>query len=71
MQFLGIVPHLFPYGEHGEKRSTIRWRKQTFVPGPLTCVCDGEPERRFTAIVTRVTTMPLSQVADHLGRTMD
>lgn len=68
IQTLGIVPRLFPEVLSGQKTSTIRWREQRIVPGPMRYVCDGDG-RSVTVTVVRCTDMPLASAATYLGKT--
>ncbi len=67
-QTLGVVERLFPLILNGEKTSTIRWREQHIVPGPLRFVCDGDARRTVEVDVFRCTGMPLSDAAPFVGR---
>ncbi|MEO0625119.1 MAG: ASCH domain-containing protein [Pseudomonadota bacterium] len=71
MQSLGVVPRLWPAIVSGEKSATIRWHEARIVPGPMRYRCDGMPERSAVVEVLRVTDLPLSEVAAHLGRQAD
>ncbi len=71
MQKLGVVARLFPLILTGEKTSTIRWREARIVPGPMLYIHDDDPAQRAVVIVTRCTDMPLSAVADYLGRSSE
>ncbi len=68
MQQLPVVARLFPLVLRGEKTSTIRWREAPIVPGPMMYVCEGDPTRTAVVVVTRCTSMPLSDVAVFLDQ---
>lgn len=68
MQWLEVVPRLFPQVENGNKRSTIRWRERPIVPGYMRYVCAGDPDRTVVVWVTRITSMPLRNAAAFVGR---
>ena len=67
-QSLGVVGRLFPLILAGEKTSTIRWREQHIVPGPMTFICDDDPSQTVVVMVTRCTEMPLHDAAHFVGK---
>ncbi|MEO1331250.1 MAG: ASCH domain-containing protein [Pseudomonadota bacterium] len=71
MQSLDLAPQLWADLVSGEKRATIRWGERTISPGPMAYVHETERDRRIEVMVTRVTEMPLREVAEFLGRKRD
>ena len=71
IQSLGVVARLFPLILTGEKTSTIRWREQQIVPGPMKFVCDDEPSETVVVLVTRCTEMPLRDAARFVGKSKE
>lgn len=67
MQFLHVVARLFPEILAGRKTHTIRWREPRIVPGPMTYICEGTPEKRVVVEVTRCTDVPLAEAASLVG----
>jgi hypothetical protein len=68
IQTLGVVSRLFPMIRRGEKTSTIRWRENRIVPGPMRYVCDDDTSKFAIVNVVRCTDMPLALTAAYLGR---
>lgn len=68
MQSLEIVPRLLPDVRNGKKQHTIRWRERKIVPGPMRYVNTQNAEDTVVVQVTMVITMPLSAVAEYLGK---
>jgi len=68
MQALRVVNRLFPLILSGEKASTIRWRENQIALGPMRYICDNDSSQTVIVNVIRCTDMPLSQVANFLGK---
>lgn len=68
MQTLLIVPRLLPEVRAGHKRHTIRWRERAISPGPLCYINADDPQDIVNVRVTGVARMPLSSVAEYLGK---
>ncbi|WP_394515484.1 DUF4440 domain-containing protein [Pantoea sp. SGAir0215] len=68
MQMLHIVPRLMTAVRAGNKRHTIRWQEQAITPGPLRYINHEDPADSVIVTVERVVMMPLSSVAQHLGK---
>ena len=66
-QELQVVARLFPSVISGAKRSTIRWRETEIHPGLMRYTCVGNDNETTVVRVTRVTSMPLADVASFLG----
>jgi len=67
VQTLALADRLFPLLLSGEKTSTIRWREQPVVIGPLTFICVEEQSNTADVIVSRCTTMPLRDAPSFLN----
>lgn len=67
-QHLTVVGRLFPAILDGSKTSTIRWNESPIRPGLMTYVSDVPPHISVEVMVTACTGMPLSKVAEFLGR---
>ncbi len=68
MQELGVVGRLFPDIVNGSKTSTVRWRERHIEPGLMRYICDDDPRKTATVLVTRCTSMPLSEAASFVGK---
>ena len=68
MQKLTLVERLFELTEKGEKTATIRWREGEIRPGYLCFTCLERPSRTVIVWVTKVTSLPLKDAAQFLGR---
>jgi len=68
MQTLHIVPRLMKALRAGKKRHTIRWQEANITPGPLRYISSEDPESVVIVNVERVVTLPLSSVAQYLGK---
>lgn len=71
MQTLGVVGRLFPLIVSGEKTSTIRFRENRIVPGPMRYACDDDIDQSVIVNVVRCTDMPLAEVTAYLGKTAE
>lgn len=68
MQSLEIVSRLLPDVRSGKKLHTIRWQERNISPGPMLYVNAEDVSDMVIVWVTNVETMPLSVVAQHLGK---
>lgn len=68
MQTLPIVSRLLPEVRAGHKRHTIRWRERAISPGPLCYINADDAHDTVNVWVTAVVPMPLSAVAEYLGK---
>lgn len=68
MQSLNIVPRLLPDVRSGDKQHTVRWRENRIIPGPMRYVNAEDAGDTLVVQVTKVVTLPLSQVANYLGK---
>lgn len=68
MQTLKVVTRLLPMILRGDKTSTIRWRENRIVPGPMRYVCADDGAEVAIVNVLRCTDMPLASVAAYLDR---
>ncbi|WP_256852511.1 ASCH domain-containing protein [Pantoea sp. Fr+CA_20] len=68
MQTLHIVPRLMKALRAGKKRHTIRWQEAKITPGPLRYISSEDPESVVIVNVECVVTLPLSSVAQYLGK---
>lgn len=71
MQTLPIVSRLLPEVRAGQKRHTIRWRERAISPGPLCYINADDPHDTVNVWVTDVVSMPLSSVAEYLGKSAE
>ncbi|WP_034917193.1 ASCH domain-containing protein [Erwinia sp. 9145] len=69
MQSLKIVPRLISEVRAGSKTHTIRWCERVITPGPMLYINTEDATDSVEVLVTGVSRMPLSAVAEFLGKT--